>query len=105
MRQLFCNHFCNALSPHAHSSDAPCVSNIYLNAQLPKNTLICQHYLQILLPSSDDPLPEYRAFDLHVHFVEGIHDSLDPILVDLCKEILDGLLGSGTSGVRGDGGR
>lgn len=50
-------------------------------------------------------MPEYGTFDLHVHFVKRIHDSFDPVFVDLHEEVLDGLLGGGAGGIRRDGGR
>jgi len=48
---------------------------------------------QILLPAAATLGPEDRAAHLHVDLVEGAHDSLDPVLVHLREELLDGLLG------------
>lgn len=67
---------------------------------------------QILLPSGCDSGPEDRAAHLHVDLVEGAHDSLDPVLVHLREELLDGLLGlrgcwvgtDGRAGARSVGG-
>lgn len=61
--------------------------------------------LQVLAPGRGHPLPEDGAADFHVDAVEGAHDGLDPVLVDLEHEALDGLLGLRARGVGGDGGR
>lgn len=70
----------------------------------PTPTPICV-YSQVLPARRDDPLPEDGALDFHVGLVEGVHDGLDPVLVDLEEEVLDGLLGRGAGGVGGDGRR
>ena len=49
-------------------------------------------------------MPKNRTRDLHIRPVERVHGGLDPVLVDLCEEAADGLLGGGGEGVRGDGG-
>lgn len=52
--------------------------------------------LQILAACSRDSCPKNRTPNLHVGLIEGIHDSLDPVIVDLDKKHLDGLFGRGT---------
>lgn len=52
---------------------------------------------QVFLRSGSDSGPEDRALDRLVERIEGVHDCLNPAVVDLHEEILDGLL-SGRSG-------
>lgn len=59
--------------------------------------------LEVLLPGRSNSCTEYGTPDFHVDFVEGAHDGLDPVLVDLHEEAFDGFLGSHTRRVRGDG--
>lgn len=60
--------------------------------------------LQVFPPGGGDALAEDGAGDLHVDAVEGAHAGLDPVLVDLGEEALDGLLGLGRGRVGGDAG-
>lgn len=60
--------------------------------------------LQILPPRRSNPRPEHRAGNLHICPVEGIHDGLDPVLVDLGEEVPDSFLGGRGGRVRGDRG-
>lgn len=64
------------------------------------------NYSQVFLARSNNPLLEDGTLHLHVGLVERTHDGLDPVFVDLEKEVLDGLFRSRAGGVGGDrGGR
>lgn len=58
---------------------------------------------QILAPSRRDARPEHRTPHFRIRLVKGAHDGLDPILVHLGKEHLDGLLGRRAGRVGADG--
>lgn len=60
---------------------------------------------EIFPSGSSDPRPEDGTPDLHVYFVEGAHDGLDVVVVDLVEKALDGLLGLRTRRVGTDRGR
>jgi len=60
---------------------------------------------QIFPPGSRHPGPKDGALNLHIDLVEGAHDGLGVVLVNLGEEVLDGLLGLRAGGVGGDGGR
>lgn len=52
---------------------------------------------QVFLRSGSDSGPEDRALDRLVERIEGVHDCLNPAVVDLHEEILDGLLSGRSS--------
>jgi hypothetical protein len=58
--------------------------------------------LKVFSPSCNDSLPKYRASDLHVGLVERAQDCFDVVLVHLCEELLDRLLGLRTCRVGAD---
>ena len=47
--------------------------------------------LQVLPPRRSNFLPENRALDFLISLVKWAHDSLDIVLVDFIKEVLDSL--------------
>lgn len=61
--------------------------------------------LKIFPPSSSDSRPKDGTPDLHIRFVERVHDGLDVVIVDLIEEILDSLLSLRARRVGADGGR
>lgn len=66
---------------------------------------MCPDVLQVFPSSSCYPRSENRTPDLHVGLVEGIHNGLDPVVVHLHEEHLDGLLGSRARRVGANSGR
>lgn len=58
---------------------------------------------QVFTPGRCHPRLKHRTLDFHVGPVKGAHDGLDPVLVDFCKEHLDGLLGRRARRVRANG--
>jgi hypothetical protein len=54
---------------------------------------------KILLRSRRDPLPKHGVQHRHVGRVERVHDRLDPHVVHVEEEVLDGVLGGGRGGV------
>jgi hypothetical protein len=50
------------------------------------------HSSQVFLACGSNSTPEHRTLDFHIDLVEWVHNSLNPVLVDLCKEQLDCLL-------------
>jgi hypothetical protein len=58
---------------------------------------------KILLPGRRHPPPKNRTLNLHVHLIKRVHNRLDPVLVHLRKELLDGLFCLRGGRVRGYG--
>lgn len=79
--------------------------------------LLCYRMIkpsQILLPRRGHPIPKDRALNLHIDLIKWTHNSLDPVLIDLCKELLYRFFslrrgrvccyrGAGARGARGGG--
>jgi hypothetical protein len=58
---------------------------------------------KILLPRRRHPPPKHRTLNLHIHLIKRVHNRLNPVLVHLRKELLDGLFCLRGGRVRGYG--
>ncbi len=47
---------------------------------------------EIFFTRSSNPSPEYRTLDFHINLIERTHNRLNPILIDLRKELFDRFL-------------
>jgi hypothetical protein len=58
---------------------------------------------QIFLPRRRNPRPKHRTLNLHINLIKRIHNRLDPILINLRKELLDRLFRLRRCRVRSNG--
>jgi len=99
-RQTSCSHFVPASSEDSEklSSNPPPQEPLGIHEVLYR--LAPSQPLQILLPCSRYPASKHRTADRHIDLIERVHNGLNPVFVDFCEELLDGLFGLRRCGVR-----